>query len=318
MITIIIAIFIFMLIYIYIKIKNRITEKREEQYLKKELNFHEKSNLLTIDEKFNLESENLKKKKKIKDEISKDTNSKDNNKEKKEEKSNNKTMMQFFEWYYPNDGSLWNKVKEEAKHLNELGITSLWLPPAYKAYNGINDVGYSAYDLYDLGEFDQKGTIRTKYGTRDEYIEGIKEAHRDNIEVYGDVVFNHKAGADGTEIVEARQVDENNRNVFIGEEKQIRAHTLFYFPGRNEKYSAYKWTADDFDGVDYDEISKQSGIFKFKGKEWEKDVDHEKGNYDFLMFADLDMDSPYVVEELKRWGRWYLKETGVDGFDWMQ
>ena len=32
------------------------------------------------------------------------------------------------------------------------------------------------------------------------------------------------------------------------------------------------------------------------------------------MFADLDMDSPYVVEELKRWGKWYLEETNVDGF----
>lgn len=29
-----------------------------------------------------------------------------------------------------------------------------------------NDVGYGAYDLYDLGEFNQKGTVRTKYGTK--------------------------------------------------------------------------------------------------------------------------------------------------------
>ncbi len=228
--------------------------------------------------------------------------------------NDNKTMMQFFEWYYPNDGSLWKKVKEESEHLKTLGITSLWLPPAYKAHNGINDVGYSTYDLYDLGEFDQKGTIRTKYGTKDEYIEGIKEAHKNGIKVYGDVVFNHKAGADGTEFVIARQVDENNRNMFIGEEKEIEAHTIFSFPGRKEKYSAYKWTANDFDGVDYDEISKKSGIFKFKGKEWEQDVDKENGNYDFLMFADLDMDSPYVVEELKRWGKWYIRETHIDGF----
>ncbi|MDO5517751.1 MAG: alpha-amylase [Clostridium sp.] len=226
----------------------------------------------------------------------------------------NKTMMQYFEWYYPSDGSLWNKLKNESENLKNLGITSVWLPPAYKAHGGARNVGYAAYDLYDLGEFDQKGTVRTKYGTKNEYIQAISEAHKNNIEVYGDVVFNHKAGADNTELVEARQVNWNNRNEFIGEKRQIKAHTVFDFPGRKGKYSDYKWSAKDFDGVDYDDITKVKGIFKFEGKEWEEDVDKENGNYDFLMFADLDMDSKSVVNELKNWGKWYLSETNVDGF----
>ena len=49
------------------------------------------------------------------------------------------------------------------------GITDVWLPPAYKAASGKQDAGYGVYDLYDLGEFDQKGSIETKYGTKDEY-----------------------------------------------------------------------------------------------------------------------------------------------------
>jgi len=227
---------------------------------------------------------------------------------------NNKTMMQYFEWYYPNDGSLWNKLKNEAENLGKLGITSLWLPPAFKAHGGINNVGYAAYDLYDLGEFDQKGTIRTKYGTKHEYIDAIKQAHKYNIQILGDVVFNHKAGADDTELVYARPVDFNDRNKFIGGKRQIRAHTIFNFPGRNGKYSDYKWSSKDFDGVDYDDITKAKGIFKFEGKEWEVDVDKENGNYDFLMFSDLDIDSEEVVNELKKWGKWYVEETNVDGF----
>jgi alpha-amylase len=226
----------------------------------------------------------------------------------------NKTMMQYFEWYYPCDGSLWNKVKKESKHLSKIGITALWLPPACKAAHGIEDVGYGLYDLYDLGEFNQKGTIKTKYGTKKEYLEAIDEAHKNNIKIYGDVVFNHKGGADEYEIVSARPVSDFNRNEFIGETRDIGAHTVFNFPGRGDKYSPYKWTAQDFDGVDFDAITKEKGIFKFEGKEWEKDVDLEYGNYDFLMYSDLDMDSPYVVDELKRWGNWYLKETNVDGF----
>ena len=64
-------------------------------------------------------------------------------------------MMQYFEWYLDDDGQLWNRLKEDAKHLKELGITAVWTPPAYKA-TGTNDTGYGVYDLYDLGEFDQK------------------------------------------------------------------------------------------------------------------------------------------------------------------
>ena len=51
----------------------------------------------------------------------------------------------------------------------------LWLPPAYKGADGAEDSGYTVYDLYDLGEFDQKGSVRTKYGTKDEYVAAIKE-----------------------------------------------------------------------------------------------------------------------------------------------
>jgi alpha-amylase len=43
-------------------------------------------------------------------------------------------------------------------------------------------------------------------------------------------------------------------------------------------------------------------------------VDTEKGNYDYLMFADVEFRNPAVREELKKWGAWYLNEVGFDGF----
>ena len=78
----------------------------------------------------------------------------------------NGVMMQWFHWYTDDDGNHWKKLKEEAANLARAGITALWLPPAYKGMNGAKDVGYATYDLFDLGEFDQKGSIRTKYGTK--------------------------------------------------------------------------------------------------------------------------------------------------------
>lgn len=67
-------------------------------------------------------------------------------------------------------------------------------PPAYKGSAGINDVGYGVYDTYDLGEFDQKGTVRTKYGTRAEYLAAIRMLHLADLQVLPDIVLNHRMG----------------------------------------------------------------------------------------------------------------------------
>ncbi|WP_316801300.1 hypothetical protein [Pedobacter frigidisoli] len=45
----------------------------------------------------------------------------------------NLTLIQFFHWYYNEDQNLWLKVANEAARLKEMGVTGVWLPPAYKA-----------------------------------------------------------------------------------------------------------------------------------------------------------------------------------------
>ncbi len=226
----------------------------------------------------------------------------------------NGLMMQYFEWYLKNNCDLWNTVKKDAAKLKTLGVTSLWLPPAYKGAAGKDDVGYSVYDLYDLGEFDQKGTVATKYGTKKDYIAAIKELQKNGINVYADVVLNHKFGADGVEEVTAQEFNENNRYQMIGEGKVIGAWTKFTFPGRKNKYSKFKWNWTHFDGIDWDQDAKQSGIYKFEGKDWNGEVDTELGNYDYLMGADIDFSNHEVYEELVNWAEWYIDQTNIDGF----
>lgn len=226
----------------------------------------------------------------------------------------NQTMMQFFEWNLPSDGLLWRRLAAQAKYLRALGIDILWLPPAYKGSGGGFDVGYGVYDTYDLGEFDQKGTVRTKYGTRDEYLEAIEACHGSGISVIADIVMNHRMGADEKEIVSAAKFDWNNRTQQISGEETIEAWTKFTFPGRKGKYSDFIWDHTCFSGIDWDDKNKDSGVFLLEGKEWSTEVSSEKGNFDYLMGANVDVDSPKVVEELIRWGRWYARQTGVDGY----
>ena len=226
----------------------------------------------------------------------------------------NGTIMQYFEWYMECNQNLWNEISAKANELSKLGITGLWLPPAYKGFGGKCDVGYSVYDVYDLGEFDQKGTIKTKYGSKDEYLNCIEALKQADIESYADIVLNHKMGADMLQTIPAKKVDFGDHNNEISNQETVRVATKFTFPGRKNKYSDFKWNWTHFDGIDYDENSKEHAIFKFKDKKWNDAVDEEYGNYDYLMGADIDFENPEVVEECKKWGKWYAEFTDVTGF----
>jgi alpha-amylase len=224
--------------------------------------------------------------------------------------------MQYFHWYLPADGNLWKQVKEQTTYLAELGITALWLPPPYKAAAGGYSVGYDVYDLYDLGEFDQKGTIRTKYGTRNELEEATKTLKVAGIQVILDVVVNHKGGGDEVEKMMAVKVDPEDRTKFISEPMEIEAFTLFNFPGRKEKYSNFIWTHQCFSGVDYNHATGEKAIFNILnewGDDWEEMIDDEKGNYDYLMFNDIEFRNPAVREELIRWSKWLYDVIPFDG-----
>ena len=226
----------------------------------------------------------------------------------------NETMMQYFEWYLPPDCKLWEKVRTQASYLETIGITSIWLPPAYKCIGGKNDTGYAVYDLYDLGEFNQKGSIETKYGTKQEYIDAIKTLKGNGLSVIADIVFNHRMGADDKEEVMATEEMGNNRNVDISEPKLIEAWTKYNFDARNNMYSDFKWNWTHFHGTDWDDKEKKHGIFKFYGKHWDNDVDKENGNYDYLMGCDIDFNNVDVSDELVKWGKWYLDTTNIDEF----
>jgi alpha-amylase len=227
----------------------------------------------------------------------------------------NGVMMQYFHWYTPADGSLWKQVAEQAQELAKVGVTSLWLPPAYKGTAGGMDVGYGVYDLFDLGEFDQKGSVRTKYGTKAEYLEAIQIAQAAGIRIYADVVFNHRMGADEAEEVEATPFNMDDRNAPIGEYQNIKAWTHFTFPGRAGKHSTMEWHWWHFDAIDHNAFNEdESAVYLLKGKSFDDNVDLEKGNFDYLMGCDLDMENPEVVGELKYWGEWYNDTTNVDGY----
>lgn len=114
-------------------------------------------------------------------------------------------MMQAFYWDCPREDGQefqwWNYVHKQIPHLAQAGFTALWLPPIHKAANISGpSMGYDPYDYYDLGEFEQKGTVPTWFGTKAELLDLIAAAHQHHLHVIADMVINHNSGADAQEL----------------------------------------------------------------------------------------------------------------------
>jgi alpha-amylase len=191
----------------------------------------------------------------------------------------NSTLLQGFEWNVPADGKHWTRLREQLPALRKIGINNVWLPPGCKAASPEGN-GYDIYDLWDLGEFNQKGAQRTKWGSMED-LEALARAAKDaNIGLYWDAVLNHKAGADQTQKCTVVVVDPDDRTKDVTEPHEIEGWLRFEFEGRGGEYSNMKWHWYHFTGTDFDQATEKKAIYKIVGdnKGWSATVGTEQGN----------------------------------------
>jgi alpha-amylase len=109
-------------------------------------------------------------------------------------------MMQAFYWDPPVDaahlnGIWWDKLAGEIPELEAAGIEALWIPSPCKGNWGITDMGYGIYDHYDLGNFNECGTVETRFGSKAELMNLLQVAHDTSkgqrMDIYADIVMNH-------------------------------------------------------------------------------------------------------------------------------
>lgn len=194
----------------------------------------------------------------------------------------NMTMMQGFEWYVPADQKHWRRLAKHVPQLKRWGVDNIWVPPGCKGSSKEGN-GYDIYDLYDLGEFDQKGSVATKWGSKEELLQLVETAGKHDVGLYWDAVLNHKFAADHKEKCLAQEVDPDNRTQSVSDVYEIQAWVGYDFRGRGNKYSKQKYHWYHFSGVDFNAKNEKSAIYKIVGdktKDWADagDVDDEKGN----------------------------------------
>ena len=226
-------------------------------------------------------------------------------------------MMQFFHWYLPADGSLWRQVAAQAGELAAGGDQR----PVASARDARASAGPSTSATASTTSTTSASSTRRapsapstarapSTSRRSQAVQGA------GLQVYADTVFNHRMGADATELVRATPFPSDDRLRPKGAPRDIRAYTSFRFPGRRGKHSRFEWNASHFDAVDFDDLrpDERNTVYLFDGKSFDDQVALENGNYAYLMGADVDFQNPAVQEELIAWGKWFLDTTGVDGF----
>jgi alpha-amylase len=105
----------------------------------------------------------------------------------------------------------WDHLARQAHALRKAGFTAVWLPPVWKGASGIQSVGYDPFDDYDLGSKDQRGTVPTRYGTREQLARCVAMLRANGLDVYVDLVEHHRGGGSGHEGKTFRYVDAEGR-----------------------------------------------------------------------------------------------------------
>ena len=247
-----------------------------------------------------------------------------------------KVVLQAFWWDYYNDTYRFkwaDYLTEMAPRLKGLGIDAVWLPPTPKNKNATNDVGYSPFDPYDLGDKYQKGDVRTRFGSKDEFLRLVAVLHANGLEVIQDVVLNHTDGA-GTSTGEAGQDPETSFSMQSNSGYKTFRYSSFAtpLPEGGDNGTAYaarqgRWPKNyaNFHPQLGHQSSSGDQAGTFFGPDFCFGNDGGNDGYgplspNYLALYPSAYNPPqsqgYSQNQARSWIVWLKKQTGVDGFRW--
>ena len=230
-----------------------------------------------------------------------------------------KVILQAFWWDYWNsnfENSYANYLTELAPRLRELDINAVWVPPFVKN-TGTNSVGYSPFDFYDLGDKYQKGSVTTRFGTKDDVLRMIAVMHANGIEVIADAVINHTVGAGG----ENGGAGGEDPNAWDDKWKNFR-YVCYETPYKDGGQSDYwnrkgRWPKN-WQNFHANEAHKQNSDDWTAGH-WGPDNCFYEGAYgqsSNVKGYNPEQGKNYMRDQARDWIMWFKKQTAVDGFRW--
>jgi alpha-amylase len=199
-------------------------------------------------------------------------------------------FMQGFYWNSTPGGIWYDSLAALAPKLASAGIGGIWFPSPSKGAGGGFSMGYDPYDHYDFGEYFQKGSKETRFGSKQELINAIATFHTVGIEVYADAVMRHMMGGETKAPYEC--IPFHNGFKIVADS----AYLTFNYPngsGRFKKGPAQFYPNSEHCFVD-GRFVETDPLFRFG--EW---LDHNKQS---------------VKDSLIEWGKYLRNELKFDGF----
>ncbi|MBI3547864.1 MAG: DUF1939 domain-containing protein [Elusimicrobia bacterium] len=215
-------------------------------------------------------------------------------------KADDDVMLQGFYWDAPQG---WYKtLAGEAPRLGKAGFTSIWLPPPSKGASGAVSNGYDPYDHYDLGEFDQKGSVATRWGTRQDLANLIAALKSARIVPLADVVFNHMMGADAQETSPVNGAT---------------GWTRFDYAHRAPAGAPTWRQVESRLGRAIPHAASEPYLFRKTWQDFHPSREHpdtQPPYHDAAFGTDLCQQHDWVSVGLKLWGDWLVDSVGYGGF----
>ncbi len=183
-------------------------------------------------------------------------------------------FLQGFYWNSPPGGIWYDSLSHIAARLASAGFGAVWIPPAAKGGGGMS-MGYDIYDNYDFGEYYQKGSLETRFGSRSELENMVGAFHEVGIQLFYDAVLNHAGNGD----------DQSSYQCGTG-----TGYNVF-----NPQSGRFPKTAANF---------HPNNVH----------CDNNAPYHNNIFFEDLCYFSGGTGDSLKVWGDYIINQLGFDGF----
>jgi maltose alpha-D-glucosyltransferase/alpha-amylase len=166
-------------------------------------------------------------------------------------------------------------LAEKLDYIRDLGVNTIWLLPFYPS--PMKDDGYDVADYHN---------VAPAYGTRHDFRNFVREAHRRDLRIITELIVNHTSDQHPWfQAARRAPKDSDKRNFYVWSDDPTRyAGTRIIFTDTEKS----NWTWDDLAQQYY----------------WHRFFSHQ---------PDLNFDNPKVLKAIFRTMRFWL-DMGVDGF----
>lgn len=188
-----------------------------------------------------------------------------------------------------------NGIRQHLDYFKELGVTALWFTPVLE--NNLPDGGKSSsYHGYATTDYYR---VDPRFGSNDDYIQLIDEAHQKGLKVVMDMIFNH-CGFQHPWVSDMPSHDWLNTPEWLLPENQANNKTTKTIDGAaqvNDKYlqTSYKLTPvlDPYAS--------------------EIDLKETVDGWFVPTMPDLNQRNPHVITYLIQNSEWWIETAGIDG-----